>query len=435
MVDLFQHLLATYGYLVVALIIMVEGMGIPLPGETILLLGAAYAGSGRLDIRGVILVAALGAIVGDNLGYLIGRRGGRALLSRYGHVFRLDGSHLARAEDFYVRHGAKTVFFARFVAVLRTLSSLLAGANRMPYRRFVLWNAAGGTVWAVVIGSLGAAFGSQWPRIAHRIGRIGLFLALAVAALLLGRLLYRRIAAGGGFTPFLRARFSPEGYFGLEMTTGVLLTLLAGAAFFGVADLVRDSPIPGLDLRFARFATGPGPAAGALTTLMRAATFAGKPWVLIVLSFGIALFLFLEDRWSDAFLAGLAVGGAETLNVVLKLVFARHRPGLADLATWSFPSGHATGSIAFFGLLAYFVLRAGGPPGRRVLAVAGAALAVLLIGASRVYLGEHYPTDVLGGWAVGFTWLASAVTAVETWRRRREILRERDAGAADRLEA
>ena len=278
MVNLFQHLLATYGYLVVGLIIMVEGMGIPLPGETILLLGAAYAGSGRLDIRGVILVAALGAIVGDNLGYFIGRRGGRALLSRYGHVFRLDGSHLARAEEFYVRHGAKTVFFARFVAVLRTLSSLLAGANRMPYRRFVVWNAAGGTVWAVVIGTL-------------------------------------------------------------------------GAAFFGVADLVRDSPLPRLDLRFARFASGPGPAAGALTTLMRAATFVGKPWVLVLLSFGIALFLFLGNRWSDAFLVGLAVGGAETLNVVLKLVFARHRPGLADLATWSFPSGHATGSMAFFGLL------------------------------------------------------------------------------------
>jgi undecaprenyl-diphosphatase len=86
--------------------------------------------------------------------------------------------------------------------------------------------------------------------------------------------------------------------------------------------------------------------------------------------------------------------------------------------------------MAFFGLLAYFVLRSGGPLGRRVLAVALALLAIGLIGVSRVYLGEHYPTDVLGGWTVGLTWLASTVTAVETWRRRRELLLEQDAGSA-----
>jgi len=191
MLDLFQRLLATYGYLVVSLAIMAEGAGIPLPGETILLLGAAYAGAGHLDLRGVILAAALGAIAGDNLGYWIGRRGGRALLARYGHLFRLDGRHLARAEAFYESHGAKTVFFARFVAVLRTLSSLLAGANRMSYRRFALWNAAGGILWALVIGTLGAAFGTQWRRLAHWIGRAGLLLALLVALVLVGTALRR----------------------------------------------------------------------------------------------------------------------------------------------------------------------------------------------------------------------------------------------------
>jgi membrane protein DedA with SNARE-associated domain len=191
MLELFQRLLASYGYLVVCLVIMAEGAGIPLPGETILLLGAAYAGAGHLDLRGVILAAALGAVAGDNVGYWIGRRGGRSLLARYGHLFHLDGRHLARAEAFYERHGAKTVFFARFVAVLRTLSSLLAGANRMPYRRFALWNAGGGALWALVIGTLGASFGSQWRRLAHWIGRAGLVLAVGVALLLLGLALRR----------------------------------------------------------------------------------------------------------------------------------------------------------------------------------------------------------------------------------------------------
>jgi membrane protein DedA with SNARE-associated domain len=195
MLDLFQRLLLTYGYWVVGLVVMAEGAGIPLPGETILLLGAAYAGTGHLDIRGVIAAAALGAICGDNLGYWIGRRGGRALLERYGHLFRLDGRHLARAESFYERHGARTVFFARFVAVLRTLSSLLAGANRMPYRRFALWNAAGGILWALVIGTLGAAFGTQWRRLDHWLGRGVLLLAVGLLVVVLVAVLLRRIQA------------------------------------------------------------------------------------------------------------------------------------------------------------------------------------------------------------------------------------------------
>src|ERR1700743_1904822 len=122
MLDFFQRMLESYGYFVVALIILAEGAGIPPPGETILLLAGAYAGAGNLDIRGVILAAALGAIAGDNLGYYLGRRGGRALLGRYGRTFRVGESQLARTEAFYARHGTKTVFFARFVAVLRTLS-------------------------------------------------------------------------------------------------------------------------------------------------------------------------------------------------------------------------------------------------------------------------------------------------------------------------
>jgi membrane protein DedA with SNARE-associated domain/membrane-associated phospholipid phosphatase len=418
MLEFFQRMLATYGYLVVVVVVMAEGAGIPLPGETILLLAGAYAGAGHLDVRGVILAAALGAIAGDNLGYLIGRRGGQALLARYGHLFHVGESHLARAEAFYERHGAKTVFFARFVAVLRTLSSLLAGANRMPYRRFAPWNAAGGILWAVVIGTLGSLFGSRWRQLAHWMGRVGLLLALALLVFLIVMALRRQTAAAGGGSAFLRARFSPEGYLGLQLTIGVLLVLVAGAVFGGVARVVRRASMSGLDRRFAVEVV---PVAGGLTALMRAASFVGRPVTLLLLSLGLALLFVRQRKWSDALLVAFAVGGAEALNPLLKLLFARHRPGLADLATWSFPSGHATGSMAFFGLLAYLALR-GGPLWRRVLAVTGAVVAVLWIGMSRVYLGEHYPTDVLGGWAVGLVWLASVVTAVETWRRRRLFL-------------
>ena len=423
MLDFFQRLLENYGYLVVALIILIEGAGIPLPGETILLLAGAYAGAGNLDIRGVILAAALGAILGDNLGYYLGRRGGRALLVRYGHTFRVGESHLARAEAFYARHGTKTVFFARFIAVLRTLSSLLAGANRMPYRRFAPWNAAGGIVWAVLIGLLGSVFGSRWQQVAHWIGRAGVLLALTALVAVLFLVFRRRLATTGGLAPFLRARFSPRGYLGLQLTIGVLFVVLAGVIFSEVARIVRRTPAAWIDRTLAATVVPPPP--GGWTPLMAAASFVGKPGVLLLLSLGLAAFFASRRRGSDVFLVALAVGGAEGLNPLLKLLFARHRPGLADLVTYSFPSGHATGSMAFFGLLVYLALRAGGPLWRRILAVASGLLAVFLIGASRVYLGEHYPTDVVGGWAVGLVWLACSITAVETWRRREVYLRQR----------
>src|SRR5690242_6109499 len=143
MLPFLQGLLATYGYIVVALGILLESMGVPLPGETLLLLGAAYAGAGNLSVWGVILAAALGAITGDSIGYAIGHRGGRALLERYGHSLHLNPTHLARAEAFFQRHGDKTVLFGRFIALLRTFSAFLAGVYHMPYRRFLLFNAAG----------------------------------------------------------------------------------------------------------------------------------------------------------------------------------------------------------------------------------------------------------------------------------------------------
>lgn len=158
-----QHLLTTYGYLAVALGVLIESMGVPIPGETLLLLGAAYAGAGNLSVWGVIAAAALGAVLGDSIGYEIGKHGGRALLDRYGKALHLNPQHLARAEAFFSRHGDKTVFVGRFIAVLRTFSAFLAGTYQMPYRRFLPYNAAGGILWAVIFGLLGAAFGSQCP--------------------------------------------------------------------------------------------------------------------------------------------------------------------------------------------------------------------------------------------------------------------------------
>src|SRR5919201_1850476 len=187
----FAQLVGTSGYWAVALVVMGESLGLPLPGETLLLLGAASAGAGYLEVWGVIMAAAGGAIVGDTLGYALGRWGGRVLLERYGPVLHLKAQHLARAEAFFARYGAKMVFVGRFIAILRTSSALLAGLARLSYPRFLLWNAAGGLLWALTFGWLGAVCGSQWSLIEHWAGRVGV-LILGLLVLVGGTVLLER---------------------------------------------------------------------------------------------------------------------------------------------------------------------------------------------------------------------------------------------------
>jgi membrane protein DedA with SNARE-associated domain len=143
------ELLHQYGYGLVAVVIGLEAMGLPLPGESLLIAAALYAATTHeLAIVLVVVAAAAGAIVGDNLGYLIGRGIGYRLLVRYGGYVLLTPERLAAGRRLFARHGGKVVIFGRFVAVLRTLAALLAGANRMPWPHFLLANAVGGIGWA-----------------------------------------------------------------------------------------------------------------------------------------------------------------------------------------------------------------------------------------------------------------------------------------------
>src|SRR4051795_3996380 len=151
-----DNLVSDFGYLAVFAVVAIESLGIPAPGETVLVAASVYAGhTGNLEIVGVIAAAAAGAIVGDNIGYAIGRRGGFRLLLKYGHRVRIRQSHLKVARYVFERHGEKVVFFGRFVALLRTYAAFLAGVAHMQWRRFLAASAAGGIVWATIFGLLG----------------------------------------------------------------------------------------------------------------------------------------------------------------------------------------------------------------------------------------------------------------------------------------
>ncbi len=165
-------LIAHYGYLAIFVVITLESAGLPLPGETILLTSAIYAGStGGLNIVLVVAAAAAAAILGDNLGYWVGRRWGMPLLLRYGHLIALDHGRLKLGQYLFREHGGKIVFFGRFTAMLRAYAAVLAGVNKLDARRFFIFNGLGGVAWASIMG-----FGAYWcgRSIEHIIGPIGL---------------------------------------------------------------------------------------------------------------------------------------------------------------------------------------------------------------------------------------------------------------------
>ena len=180
----FSRLLQSYTYPGVLSLVMLESLGIPLPGEIALVTAAAYASIGHhVSILGVITVAALGAIVGGVLGYWIGVKGGLPLVTRYGGYVGVRQSHVDKAHGFFERNGAKTILFGRFVAVLRTWAALIAGAACMSFTKFVAYNTLGSIVWAIVFGSLGYYFGRDLPLLERYISRVsfGILIALAIA--------------------------------------------------------------------------------------------------------------------------------------------------------------------------------------------------------------------------------------------------------------
>jgi membrane protein DedA with SNARE-associated domain len=190
------HLLAIYGYWAVLVFVSIESIGIPFPGETMLVAAAIFAGSThKLFIPFVIAAAAAGAIIGDNIGFFIGREGGFRLLRRYGRYIFLDERKLKLGQYLFKKHGGKVVFFGRFVAVLRAWAAFLAGTNRMTWRRFLVFNALGGIVWATIYGTGGYYLGKNIDRFSGPIGTITIVLAIIgiIASLIFVRFNEKRL--------------------------------------------------------------------------------------------------------------------------------------------------------------------------------------------------------------------------------------------------
>ena len=192
----FLHALAPlldhWGYLAVGFLIFVEDFGVPSPGETVLIAASVYAGAGRLNIVAVGVIGFAAAVLGDNVGYAIGRSGGRTLVLRFGRYVLLTRERLAREESFFTRHGGKIVTVARFIEGLRQANGIIAGITRMPWPRFVAFNALGAALWVGTWTAVGYLAGNHIQAIYTQANRYALYLLAAAAAAIVALVIRHR---------------------------------------------------------------------------------------------------------------------------------------------------------------------------------------------------------------------------------------------------
>lgn len=406
-------------------------VGFVFPGEIALILGGVIAFEGRVPLAAVLAAGMIGAVVGDSIGYAVGRRHGRRLLDgTLGRWVKQD--HLDRAEAYLAERGGKAVFFGRFTAALRVMIPGLAGMSGLRYPVFLAFNVAGAVGWVTLSVMLGYIGGSSWRHVEHIASRVGLgALAVLVAMMLAGWLLRRagaapyrrltgRIASSRPVrlvqTRFPRsvawvaARLDPGGPTGLALSIAAVVAVGATWTFLGITQdvLVREE--------LARF--DPGIHAwvvahrnGGLDVFFKTVTWLGANAVVVpVLAIGGGVLSRRRRSWSPLVAIAVVYGSAVVLHAVVAQLVQRPRPPRADwiaaASGWGYPSGHTVQAVAAWGVLA-LLLSARAAPRTRVLVTSTAAVIVCVVGLSRVYLGVHWATDVLGG--------ATMSTALLAW--------------------
>lgn len=406
-------------------------VGFIFPGEIALLLGGVLAYEGRVPLVAVLAAGIAGAIVGDSIGYGVGRRHGRRILD--GTLGRFVHSrHLDRAEVYLAERGGKAVFFGRFTAALRVMIPGLAGMSGLRYRTFLTYNVASAVAWGTLSVMLGYLGGSSWQHVEHIASRIGL---AALAALVLagvgGFLLrrtgpdrFKRLAAAlassspvrrtrEGFprtTGWMVARLDATSPTGLALTAALGVAIAATWTFLGISqDVLGHEELALLDPRIHHWVLAHRVAG--LDVLFKTVTWLGATAVTVpVLAVAGALLARRRRSWAPLLHIFVVYGTAVLLHAVAGQVVHRRRPPAADWLVsahgWAYPCGHTTQAVAAWGILALLVA-GNASPRHRFFASGAAAIIAILVGASRVYLGVHWATDVLGGAA-----LATAVLAI-----------------------
>jgi undecaprenyl-diphosphatase len=448
-----SHALGAWTYLLVAVFAFAETgafVGLVVPGETVMILGGATAGQGTTDIYLLIAIGWACAFAGDSTSFFIGRRLGRGFLERHGPRVGIGEDRLKQVDDYFDRHGGKTIFLGRFVGFVRAFAPFIAGSSGMRYRGFAPYSILGTGLWASSALVIGYLFSRSIDSVLDYAGKgafaLGTLIVVVVGAIALRR--HFRVAENRRaavrwmeghaatrwivvvvrpFLPYLRflwERVTPGGTFGLEFTT--LMATLAVATFVLVAYTVivggDAGPTPGdetaLDLVESL-------RTGWLVDVAKAVSVLGAAAVVLPLTAIGVILLGAARRWAE--LGVLLIGMVLIVVGVdeLKAAIDRPRPagGLVGTDGSSFPSGHAAYSTFYVWLAVTIVMRLRPGMARGALVVVSGIAVSALVGLSRVYLDVHYLSDVNAGWALGaaaFSLCAAVALVITTVRHNDE---------------
>jgi len=436
-------------YILIFLLAVIESLplvGIVIPG-TVILVGLGFAAeSGIIDPAMVFFIFFLGSLIGDSIGYLAGRKS-------FG-IFSKENSLVKKGKEFMAAHGAKSILLGRFIGPIRPILSLVAGMLEMPARKFFTLNILATAAWVILYEGLGFYFGQAWRIIAVWSTRASIALLLLFAFALIWWFLKRFVFQFGQSiyrfsssilksfkdallqniyikrfltrfprtTKWLSARLSKEHFNGLPLTLLALAFLYILSVFLGLLeDVVRSEIIVSADIRIENLLYVFRHES--ITQLFLWVTVLGKATVIIAGVGVISIILWLMQKHRQMIGYWIAIGGAAGSAFLGKILIHRARPsgvGVYTEDSFSFPSGHATMATVFYGYIIYLYLLSGKSWKQKTNVFFAGAFTIFIIGFSRLYLGVHFMSDVLGGIVLGLLWLIIGITLTE-WSIRANI--------------
>lgn len=437
------------GYWLVLLVSFTESLafvGEFMPGGILVILAGFLSAQGYWDLGDLIWFAAIGAILGDSLSYWLGSKGT--------HFFRNENRilkliHLEKGEQFFKKHGAKSILLGRFIGPIRPIIPFVAGLFQMRQRTFLLWNIVSGFLWAAGYLLLGYFFGSAANIIEAWATRAGFFAFIALISFFVLRFLIKRSKPICSFLfsiivsiknavisnpdvrklvgrhphifAFLQRRLQREKFSGLPLTLLLVAFIYVASLFFGIVeDIITSDPIVAADIRVANLLYAFRDAE--LITFFTWVTLLGKWQIVIGGALVATIMLWMWRKRIYILPLWFILMGSEIFNLLGKLAFHRPRPEVAYYAErgFSFPSGHATVAAAFYGFLTYILLRESKKLERRAIILLWGLIVILAVGLSRLYLGVHYVSDVWCGYLSGSLLLIIGIALVEWKKHRRQ---------------
>lgn len=435
------------GYWLVLFVSLLESLvlvGVIVPGAVLVVFAGALAAQGYFDLGDLIWFAAIGAVLGDGISFLLGQRG-TGLFKETNKV--LKASYLETGELFFQKHGVKSIFLGRFIGLVRAVIPFVAGLSGMAAKRFYLWNILSAFAWAASHLLAGYFLGQAWQMVEVWTSRAGIFLAALIlfffCANLLklfivkqGRQLFelsrslwfsvkqalitnpdvvRSIERHPRFFSFVNARLDRTRFSGLPLTLlGIVflytLLLLGGI----IEDILAFDPIVEVDTRLDNllyFYRDEMLVKGFLWV-----TLLGKTKVVLSVALLCTVLLWIRKKREFILPFWITLAGSGIFSLLGKVAFHRQRPlgiGVFTEASFSFPSGHATIAAAFYGFIVYYLWRQAQNWNIRLNVLFGGSALIIAIGFSRLYLGVHFLSDVLGGFLLGFMWLIIGICMVE----------------------